>query len=178
MNSILAGVRFSVKEKLCKQLRRCRNAGVRIRYLIVINLLNGRSAYQTAEVLGVHNTTVYRVARRFRSHGEWSLWDAREDNGETKLDEHFLAVLYRVVRAIPQQYGWRRPTWTRELLVETLVRETGVRVHVTTMSRALATSPCCRAKGASPTGEGWRVCMLLWRWRARSTAFSLWTKKP
>lgn len=155
MNSILAGVRFSVKEKLCKQLRRCRNAGVRIRYLIVINLLNGRSAYQTAEVLGVHNTTVYRVARRFRSHGEWSLWDAREDNGETKLDEHFLAVLYRVVHAVPQQYGWRRPTWTRELLVETLVRETGVRVHVTTMSRALALVQARRGRPRPTVGCPW-----------------------
>jgi transposase len=49
-----------------------------------------------------------------------------------------LEVLYRVVRGSPRQYGWRRPTWTRELLVETMVRRTGVRVHVTTMSRALA----------------------------------------
>ncbi len=138
MSLILGAVRFSVKEKLCKHLRRCHNAGVRVRYLIVINLLNGRSAYQTAEVLGVHNTTVYRVARRFREHGEWGLWDAREDNGPSKLDEHFLATLHWVVRGTPQDYGWRRPTWTRELLVETLVRETGVRIAVATMSRALA----------------------------------------
>src|SRR5262249_21465626 len=138
MPSILPGVRFSVKEKLCKQLRRCRVAAVRIRYLVIVNLLNGRSAYQTAEVLGVHNTTVYRVARRFRDHWEWGLWDAREDNGQTKVDDGYLSVLYRVVRGTPQQYGWRRPTWTRELLIETLVRQTGVRVHVTTMSRALA----------------------------------------
>jgi transposase len=138
MPSILPGVHFSVKEKLCKQLRRCRQAAVRIRYLIVLNLLNGRSAYQTAAVPGVHNTTVYRVARCFREHGEWGLWDAREDNGQTQLDENYLATLYRVVRGTPQQYGWRRPTWTRELLIETLVRQTGVRIHVTTMSRALA----------------------------------------
>jgi transposase len=138
MSAILVGVRFSVKEKLCKHLRRCRDAGVRVRYLIIINLLNGRSAYQTADVLGVHNTTVYRVVRRFRERGECALWDAREDNGETKLDEQYLEVLYRVVRGTPQQYGWRRPTWTRELLVETLVRQTGVRIHVATMSRALA----------------------------------------
>jgi transposase len=138
MPSILAGGRFSVKEKLCKQLRRCSDASVRIRYLIVINLLNKRSARQTAAALGVHNTTVYRVASRFRAHGEWGLWDAREDNGQTKLDENFLSILYWVVRATPQQYGWRRPTWTRELLVATLARETGIRVHVTTMSRALA----------------------------------------
>ncbi len=138
MSCILPGVRFSVKERLLKHLRRCRVAAVRTRYLIIINLLNHRSAYQTAEALGVHNTTVYRVAGRFRGHGEWGLWDAREDNGETKLDERFLNMLHRLVRGTPLQYGWRRPTWTRELLVETMARRTGVRMHVTTMSRALA----------------------------------------
>ena len=76
MPAILPGVRFSVKERLCKELRRCRVAAVRVRYLIVLNLLNGRSAYVTAEVLGVHNTTVYRVAGRFREYGLWGLWDA------------------------------------------------------------------------------------------------------
>jgi len=138
MSAILGGICFPVKGKLCKHLRRCRHAGVRIRYLIVINLLNGRPAYRTAEALGVHNTTVYRVAKRFRERGEWGLWDAREDNGETKLNEYFLTELHRIVAATPQQFGWRRPTWTRELLVETMVRQTGIRVHVTTMSRALA----------------------------------------
>lgn len=155
MASILPNVRFSVKEKLCKGLRRCRNAGVRIRYLIVINLLNGRSPRQTAEVLGVHNTTVYRVAGRFREHGAWGLWDARADNGETKLDERYREVLYRVVRATPQDYGWRRPTWTRELLVETLVRLTGVRVPVATMSRALARVQARRGRPRPTVGCPW-----------------------
>jgi transposase len=155
MPSILAGVRFSVKEKLCKQLRRCRIAAVRIRYLIIINLLSDRSARQTAEVLGVHNTTVYRVAHRFRDYGEWGLWDAREDNGQTKLDDNYLSVLYRVVRGTPQQYGWRRPTWTRELLIETLVRQTGVRIHVTTMSRALALVKARRGRPRPTVGCPW-----------------------
>jgi transposase len=155
MPSILGAVRFSVKDKLCKQLRRCRRAAVRIRYLIIINLLNGRSAYQTAEVLGVHNTMVYRVARRFRDHREWGLWDAREDNGPTKLDDDYLAVLYRVVRGTPQHYGWRRPTWTRELLIETLVPKTGVRIHVTTMSRALALVQARRGRPRPTVGCPW-----------------------
>lgn len=155
MCSILPGVRFSVKEKLCRSLRCCRKAGVRLRYLMVINLLNGRSAYETAEVLGVHNTTVYRVARRFEKRGEWGLWDAREDNGYRKLEEHYLSVLHVVVRATPQQYGWRRPTWTRELLVETLVRETGIRIHVTTMSRALARVQARRAQTRPTVGCPW-----------------------
>jgi transposase len=155
MPSILPGARFSVKEKLRKHLRRCRLAAVRIRYLIVLNLLSGRSAYQTAEVLDVHNTTVYRVARRFRDRGEWGLWDAREDNGPTKVDDNYLAVLYRVVRGTPQEYGWRRPTWTRELLIETLVRQTGVRIHVTTMSRALALVKARRGRPRPTVGCPW-----------------------
>jgi transposase len=155
MPSILPGARFPVKEKLCKHLRRCRLAAVRIRYLIVLNLLSGRSAYQTAEVLDVHNTTVYRVARRFRDRGEWGLWDAREDNGPTKVDDNYLAVLYRVVRGTPQEYGWRRPTWTRELLIETLVRQTGVRIHVTTMSRALDLVKARRGRPRPAVGCPW-----------------------
>jgi transposase len=136
-------------------LRRCRNAGARVRYLLIINLLNGRTAYQTAEVLGVHNTTVYRVARRFRQYGEWALWDARADNGHTKLDEDYLAVLHRVVRGTPQAHGWRRPTWTRELLVETLAQQTGIRVHVTTMSRALALVEARRGRPRPTVGCPW-----------------------
>ena len=155
MPSILPGVRFSVKERLLKHLRRCHVAAARTRYLIVINLLNHRSPYQTAEVLGVHNTTVYRVAARFRVHGEWGLWDAREDNGDTKLDERFLTTLQRVVRGTPPQYGWRRPTWTRELLVETMARQTGVRVHVTTMSRALALVHAHRGRPRPVVGCPW-----------------------
>jgi transposase len=138
MSSIVPKVRFSVKERLLRHLRRCRDAGLRTRYLIIINLLHGRSAYDTAAVLGVHNTTVYRVAKRFRHYWEAGLWDAREDNGGEKLSEAYLGTLSQVVRGSPPDYGWRRPTWTRELLVETMVRQTGVRIALTTMSRALA----------------------------------------
>ena len=138
MNSIVPKVRFSVKQRLLRHLRRCRDAGLRTRYLIIINLLNGRGAYDTAQVLGIHNTTVYRIAKRFSLYQEAGLLDAREDNGGEKLSEAFLGTLYKVVRGSPQDYGWRRPTWTRELLVETMVRQTGVRIALTTMSRALA----------------------------------------
>jgi transposase len=146
MSDIVPKLRHSVKEKLLKHFRCCRDAGTRVRYLIIINLVNGRDAYGTADVLGVHNTTVYRVAKRFRNGGEWALLDGREDCGTGKLDERYLATLYQVVRAGAQQYGWRRPTWTREMLVETLAEQTGVRIHVATMSRALALVHARRAR--------------------------------
>src|SRR6516225_8624564 len=138
MSVILPRLRFFVKQGLLRQLRKCKNAALRLRYLMIINIDNGRSARQTAAILGVHNTTVYRVVERYRQHGEWGLFDGREDNGTPKLEEHYLDALYQVVRSRPQCHGWRRPTWTREMLVETLARQTCVRVHVSTLSRALA----------------------------------------
>lgn len=57
---------------------------------------------------------------------------ARRDYRSTNL-----GILYEVVRATPHDYGWRRPTWTRELLVESMVRKSGSRIHAATMSRAL-----------------------------------------
>lgn len=134
---IVPKVRASFKDKLCRHLRACRDARLRSHYVIVIALLNGRPVEDLAATVHVHRSTVYRVAQRFREEGEVGLFDRREDNGQLKLDEHYLDCLYRAVLNFPRDYRWRRPTWTRELLVETLVRETGVRIHVGTMSRAL-----------------------------------------
>lgn len=155
MPAIVLNVRHAVKERLLKNLRRCRNADTRQRYLIILNILNGRSARTTGEVLQVHHTTIYRVLRRFRAYGEAGLWDGRADNGEDKLDETYLGKLDRLVRATPKEYGWRRPTWTRELLVETMVRLTGVRIHVATMSRALARIKARRGRPKPTVGCPW-----------------------
>lgn len=138
MNSILPRPPWAVKQKIQSRFRKCRVAGVRVRYLIVFNLWNGRRVCEIEKILGVHNTTIYRVAGRFRDRGEPSLWDGREDNGSEKLSETYLGMLDQLVRSSPCDHGWRRPTWTREMLVETMVRKLGVRIHVTTMSRALA----------------------------------------
>jgi len=138
MKTIVLQVDWSVKQRLRKNLPKVRDGGTKLRYLMIFNLLAGRSCHKTAEVLKVHHTTVGRVAKRFAQYGEAALQDGRCDNGQDKLGEHFLQELDRVVRQTPQDFGWKRPTWTRELLVEVLVRRTGVRVHVGTMSRALA----------------------------------------
>ena len=138
MDGIVPYVRCCDKEKLRRKLKQCRDAKLKLRYLIVVNLVHGRSPQDTARAVEVSLSTVYRVAQRFREHGEAGLVDRREDNGEEKLDERFLAMLYDVVASAPPQHGWKRPTWTREMLVETVYRKTRVRVHVSTMSRALA----------------------------------------
>src|SRR5713101_5593313 len=146
MLSIVPRVSWFVKEKMRKRFQKCRIASVRLRYLMVFNLWNGRSAREIEPILHVHNTTVYRVAKRFCELGEASLWDGRENNGADKLSEAYLGMLNNVVRSSPLDHGWRRPTWTRELLIETMVRKTGVRIHVGTMSLALALIKARRGK--------------------------------
>lgn len=137
MEGIVPEVRWSAKERLIREMRRCSNAKQKLRYLIIVNLLNGRTVVETVKAIQVGRSTVYDVARRFRERGEAGLIDGREENGDRKLDERYLATLYEVVQSSPQDHGWRRPTWTRELLVQTLRQETGVTINVATMSIAL-----------------------------------------
>lgn len=155
MQQIELKVRYSVKERLGKSFRQCPNAGTRLRYLMVINVINGRSSRQTAKVLHVHHTTVGRVVQKFRRYGEAGLQDGRADNGDDKLNENYLERLHCIVSNSPELYGWRRPTWTRELLIETMVRLTGTRIHTTTMSRALALIRARRGRPKPIVGCPW-----------------------
>ena len=137
MTAILPRLRLSVKQRLYRHLGHCPEPGLKMRYLIIVNLAAGRSPRHTAAVLALHRATVYRVAARFRAQGELGLFDRRHDNGPVKVDRCYREALEKAVRSSPQAYGWSRPTWTRELLVLALRRRTGVTIHVGTMSRAL-----------------------------------------
>ena len=138
MDGIIPQLSRTDKRKLENQCRRAKEGAEKIRYLIILNLAEGRSAADTAKALKVHRSTVYRVAARFREEGPDGLIDHREENGENKLDDEYLSGLWDVVESSPLDHGWKRPTWTREMLVETMTQQTGVRIHVSTMSVALA----------------------------------------
>ena len=166
MSDIVPQSPFSVKERVRKRFQRCRNAEVRIRYLMIFNLWKGRSVREAVAVLGISVSTGYRVAARFREYGEAGLWDGREGNGSTKLDADYLGLLDELVRSRPTDHGWRRPTWTRELLVETMARKTGIRIHVTTMSRALARIEARRGKPRPRVDCPWRAAAKTRRWNA------------
>ncbi len=66
MEGIVPEVRWSAKERLIREMRRCSNAKQKLRYLIIVNLLNGRTVVETVVALQVGRSTVYDVARRFR----------------------------------------------------------------------------------------------------------------
>jgi transposase len=137
MRRIMVTLERRVKVRIRRLRRSTSEAGLAMRCQIILHAAKGRSSRVIAEALGCHRSWVSRVIRRFVSHGEASLMDRREDNGEQKLTEWYLGQLHELVAGQPTDYGERRPTWTRELLVKVMARQTGTWVHVTTMSRAL-----------------------------------------
>ena len=155
MDGILPKLRWIDKQRLIERTRRCRDARLKEHYLIIVNLIHGRSPVETAAALSINKSTVYRVAGRFREQGEVGLLDRREDNGDMKLDERYLSELYEVVRGCPEDYGWKRPTWTREMLVKTLYERTGISIHVGTMSRALRMIRARRGRPRPTVGCPW-----------------------
>lgn len=155
MEGLLPPLRGCAKERLIRDLKTCRDAKMRVRYLIIVNLLRDRSPVQTAGALRVHRSTVYRVAARFREWGAAGLVDRREDNGSRQVDEEFLATLQEVVAGTPLDDGEIRPTWTLELLVRTLARRTGVKIHISTMSVALRWIRARRGRPKPTVGCPW-----------------------
>jgi transposase len=80
---------------------------------------------------------VYRVAGRFLAGGLAGLADRREDNGHPKITPAYQAELLRLVDQSPQGFGYRRPTWTQELLIRVLAARVEITVSGSAMSRLL-----------------------------------------
>ena len=53
------------------------------------------------------------------------------------MTEEYEAELFAIVPGSPRKHGYRRPTWTQELLILVLHKRTGIRISCTTMSRLL-----------------------------------------
>jgi transposase len=127
-----------VKVKLRRLRRSTKDKGLATRCQIILLAGRGRSQSAIADSLGCSRSWACEVIQRFGEFGIAGLCDRREDNGQVKLDGRFLSVLYDTIDESPQDYGFLRPTWTRELLVKVMAEKTGVKIHPATMSRALA----------------------------------------
>ena len=63
-----------------------------------------------------------RTLDRWEAYGEAGLVDRREDNGQTKADETYVAMVRWILGSTPPDFGHRRPTWTKALLIQTARR--------------------------------------------------------
>jgi len=137
MARMVVRVRGPVKRQLRKLRRQTKDKGLTARCQIVLLWAEHADRSAIARAIGCSMSWVDRVIRRFRDHGVAGLHDRREDNGQTKVDEAYLATLYKIVDKQPTDFGYPRPTWTQELLAKVMENLTSVKVHPATMCRAL-----------------------------------------
>lgn len=97
----------------------------------------GLPCAEVAATLHCAASTVAQAVRRFRAGGRAALRDGRAGNGQTKVDADVLEALACALQGTPEDAGWCRPTWTRELLCLELRRLGVAEVSVATMGRAL-----------------------------------------
>lgn len=113
------------------------DARYQMRCKIIRNLVRGERAVRIVEFLGGSESQVYRVAKRFVDQGLKGLGDRREDNGEEKVTEEYVCLLWSLVEQIPQDYGFDRPTWTQELFAKVLAEQTDISISLSTICRLL-----------------------------------------
>ncbi len=118
--------------------RRSGDPATALRFHAVSRLALGRSSPQVAEDLALARSTVVKAADRFAREGTDGLYDKRHGNGRSKVDVTFRRRVTELLRGTPEDFGWCRPTWTRELLCLQMVRDGWPKVAVCTMGRALA----------------------------------------
>lgn len=153
---ILVRLERRVKMHVRRLRRQTRDKGLAIRCQIVLLADKGRGRPDIARSLGCSVSWVGRVLGRFRACGVAGLHDRREDNGQQKLSECYLSLLHDLVDDSPQDYGYPRPTWTRELLAKLMAELTGgTRVHPATMSRALKAIGARRGRPRPRVGCPW-----------------------
>jgi len=146
VNRIVLRLQRRVKLRLRRMRRETKDKGLADRCQVVLLAAKGRTRPAVAEAVGCSVSWVGRVLARFRECGIAGLYDRREDNGTLKLDEGYLSLLYRLVDDSPRDYGYPRPTWTRELLARLMRELTGTGVHPATMSRALKLNKARRGR--------------------------------
>jgi transposase len=137
MREKLVQLRGQHKRALRRRARKAKDAAYRCRCLIILKLGRGLPTTEVEKDLEIARATASRVAARFRDEGMAGLIDHRVLNGQTKVTSAHLQKLEEFLDKSPQDYGWQRPTWTRELLVEQLRADTGLELSCKHMGQLL-----------------------------------------
>jgi len=132
---------------LIKVGRRSGDPATALRFQAVARLAAGGSTVKVARELDLARSTVVGAARRFVKEGMYGLYDQRRFNGARKVDQPFQKRVAALLRGSPEDFGWCRPTWTRELLCLQMQCESWPVVAVCTMGRVLA---CLGARLGTP----------------------------
>jgi transposase len=128
----------SMRRHLIGLGRRSGDPDTSMRFLAVARLGLGHTTPHVASDLDIARSTVVKAAVRFATEGIDGLYDGRRGNGVAKVDEPFRRRIAQLLLGTPEDFGWSRPSWPRELLCLQMQREGRAAIAVCTLGRALA----------------------------------------
>ena len=126
------------RRRILSRGRKANDVNTYRRFHALYLITGGFGVTQVHRMLGMARSTIYRVMYRYLFGGLDALEDRRCENGTTKVNLFFYHRVTQMVGGSPEDYGWCRPTWTRELLCRTMFDRFNIHVSTTTMGRALA----------------------------------------
>jgi transposase len=127
-----------MRRRLIQLGRQSGDPDTAMRFLAVARLGLGHTTPRVASDLDIARSTVVKAANRFATDGIEGLYDRRRGNGSAKVDDKFCRRVAQLLLRTPEDFGWSRPSWTRELLCLQMQREGRIAVAVCTMGRVLA----------------------------------------
>jgi transposase len=137
MGNILA-LSPAVQKQILRQARdRHFDADALFRLRLILAVASGRSRRCVAAVCSCAASTCIRAVERFERGGFEALQDQRCHNGPHKLSLAYLETLHAVLDFRADEFGWQRPTWTREALALTMAEQHFPIVAACTVGRAL-----------------------------------------
>jgi len=125
------------RRKMLGQMRGLKDAALKTRYQIVWLYSQGKGCDDVASAVGCAPSTASRVARRYETLGAAGLLDGRKEPRAEKTTDDAAAALCDLLEGTPQEFGWRRASWTRELLARSLGENLGMGFSVATVTRLL-----------------------------------------
>jgi transposase len=125
------------RRHLVRMGRKSNDVATLERFQIVAFLGSGLRVTEVATQLNVAVAHVSRTQSRFLQGGIEALYDQRRFNGSPKVTGEFRIALAALLARSPPDFGWMRPTWTRELLSLEMSCQGFARVAPCTLGRAL-----------------------------------------
>jgi len=137
MKKKIARLGIRRRRRIMKKAAKCGDVLLYRRYHVVFLLTGGLGVTQVAAMLSTVRSYVLKWRDRYILGGLPALEDGRRHNGRLKATPAFRRRVKEVLLETPGDFGWSRPTWTRELLCLVLAEETDVEVSVSVMGRIL-----------------------------------------
>lgn len=137
MSRIIVKLKRPERRKIQRFSRKTKDPQARIRALIVLRYSENMGCQRISQVLDCAPSTAVSTIRRYLKDGIFGLSDQRRYNGSPKVTPKYVKFLRRIVQLSPLDFGWNRPTWTRELLSKVMAQLLDITLSRTTLSREL-----------------------------------------